>query len=73
MFLGAEHQKCIKFQRFLLEEFARLFKMFTNLGKKEIDGNEKLVRALEKCDCLEFELQKVREELAEYHAYDFDL
>ena len=47
------HQNCKKFQLFLLEEFARLFKMFTELGKKESDTNEKLLRALERCDRLD--------------------
>ena len=32
------HEKCKKFQSFLLDEFGRLFKMYTELGKKEIDG-----------------------------------
>jgi hypothetical protein len=75
IYLGKEvsHQKCVKFQRFLLEEFGRLFRMFTDMGKKETEANEKLLRALEKCDALEYELEKAREELAEYHFYEFDL
>ena len=67
------HQKCKKFQHFLLEEFARLFKMFTDLGKKEIEANEKLLRALEKCESLEFDVFNLRSELSEYHFYEFDL
>ena len=67
------HQKCKKFQLFLLDEFARLFKMFTEMGKKETESNEKLVRALEKCDSLQFDVQKLREELAQYHFYEYDL
>jgi hypothetical protein len=47
--------------------------MFTNLGKKELETNEKLVRALERCDSLESDNDKLREELAEYHFYEFDL
>jgi hypothetical protein len=67
------HHKCKKFQHFLLEEFGRLFRMYTDLGKKELEANEKLVRALEKCDSLVWENEKLREELAEYHFYEFDL
>jgi len=47
--------------------------MYTDLGKKELEANEKLVRALEKCDSLVWENEKLREELAEYHFYEFDL
>ena len=56
-----------------MEEFGRLFSMYTAMGKKESETNDKLVRALEKCDSLEFELQKLRHELSEYHFYEFDL
>ena len=54
-------------------EFSRLFRMYIDLGKKENEGNDKLVRALEKCDSLEFEVQKLREELSEYQFYEYDL
>jgi hypothetical protein len=64
------HEKCKKFHVFLLEEFARLFRMYTELGKKESDANDKLVRSLEKCDTLEYNLQKLKEELSEYKFYD---
>ena len=47
--------------------------MYTSIGKKESETNGKLVRALEKCDRLEFEVQKLRQELSEYHFYEFDL
>ena len=47
--------------------------MFTEMGKKETESNEKLVRALEKCDSLQFDVQKLREELAQYHFYEYDL
>jgi len=47
--------------------------MYTELGKKESKANEKLVRALEKCDSLEYDVAKLREELSEYHFYEFDL
>ena len=67
------HQKCKKFQSFLLEEFGRLFRMYSELGKKEIEANEKLVRALEKCDSLEYDVFKLRQDLSEYHFYEFDL
>jgi len=44
--------------------------MYTELGKKESDANDKLVRSLEKCDTLEYNLQKLKEELSEYKFYD---
>ncbi len=47
--------------------------MYSELGKKELETCEKLVRALEKCDTLEYENEKLREELSEYHFYEFDL
>jgi hypothetical protein len=47
--------------------------MYTELGKKECETNEKLLRALEKCDALQIENEKLREELSEYHFYEFDL
>ena len=73
-YLGGDlHQNCKKFQLFLVEEFARLFKMYTEVGKKEIEANDKLVRAMEKCESLSNDLDKLREELAEYHFYEFDL
>ncbi len=34
--------------------------MFVKIGKKESATNDKLVRALEKCDKLEFENEKLR-------------
>ena len=61
------------FQHFLLDEFARLFKMFTDLGKKEIEANKKLHLALEKCDSLQLDVDKLRNELSEYHFYEYDL
>ena len=67
------HEKCKKFQHFLLEEFGRLFKMFSDLGKKETSTSENLVRSLEKCDELENEVQRLRHELSEYHFYEYDL
>lgn len=71
MLLG--HEKCKKFQTFLLEEFGRLFQMYFDLEKKESESNDKLVCALEKCDFLESEIEKLRQELSEYHFYEFDL
>ena len=70
---NVSHQKCKKFQLFLLEEFGRLFSMYTAMGKKESETNDNLVRALEKCDSLDLEVQKLRRELSEYHFYEFDL
>jgi hypothetical protein len=55
-----------------LEEFGRLFKMYTVLGEKETVTSEKLLRALERCDELDYEVQNLRAELSEYHVYDFD-
>ncbi len=72
-FLGQKdvHFLCHKFQRFLLEEFGRLFKMNSELVKKETATSEKLLQALEKCDALDFEVQKLNDELNEYRSYDF--
>ena len=74
-FLGQNscHVKCYKFQRFLLEEFSRLFKLYSEMGKKETATSEKLVRALERSDELECENEKLRQELSDYHFYEFDL
>ena len=47
--------------------------MYTAMGKKESETNDNLVRALEKCDSLDLEVQKLRRELSEYHFYEFDL
>ena len=47
--------------------------MYTEIGKKETETNEKLVRALEKCDSLQYDVEKLREELAHYHFYEYDL
>jgi hypothetical protein len=65
------HHYCEKFQKFLLEEFGRLFRLYSELEKKESDTNDKLVCALEKCDSLDYEVQKLRQELAECHEFDF--
>ena len=67
------HRKCEKFQLFLLKEFGRLFRLYNDLGKKETATSERLLRALEKCDDLEVEVQKLRDELSEYHFYEYDL
>ncbi len=50
-----------------------MFRMYTEMCKKENDTNDKLVRALEKCDSLEYELQNVRDQLSEYELYEFEL
>ena len=63
----------MKFQQFLLDEFARLFRLYADLEKKELETSEKLVRALEKCDSLEYDIQKLHNELSEYHDFDNDL
>ena len=58
---------------FLLKEFGRLFKLFVELGKKETATSERLLRALERCDELEYDLQDLRHQLSEYHFYEYDL
>ncbi len=55
---------------FLLEEFGRLFRLFADLEKKESDTNDKLVIALERCDELVIEVEKLRHELSEYQQFD---
>ena len=67
------HRNCQKFQLFLLKEFGRLFKLFVELGKKETATSERLLRALERCDELEYDLQDLRHQLSEYHFYEYDL
>jgi len=47
--------------------------MYSNMCDKESATSEKLLRALERSDELEMELEKLRNELAEYHFYEFDL
>jgi hypothetical protein len=73
LFCLGEHENCKKFQFFLLKEFSRLFKMYVEMSKKETATSEKLLRALERCDELDYEVQKLRNELSEYHFYEFDL
>ena len=43
------------------------------MGKKETATSEKLLRALEKCEKYEIDVQKLRDELADYHFYEYDL
>jgi len=45
--------------------------MNSELVKKETATSEKLLQALEKCDALDFEVQKLNDELNEYRSYDF--
>ena len=47
--------------------------MYSEMTKKESATNEKLVRALAKADELDYEVTKLRDELAQYHFYEFDL
>ena len=63
----------MQYQKFLLEEFGRMFRLFNDLGKKETATSERLVRALERCNQLEYEVEKMRNELSEYHFYEYDL
>jgi hypothetical protein len=53
-----------------LEEFGRVFKLYTETCNKETETNEKLLRAMERSDQLEFEVEKLRNELAEIHFLD---
>ncbi len=50
-----------------------MFRMYSEACKKELDTNDKLIRALEKCDELNIEIERLREELSEYHFYEYDL
>jgi len=56
-----------------LEEFGRMFRLYTDLVEKETATSEKLLRALERCDELDIAIENLRKELAEYHSIDFDL
>ena len=47
--------------------------MYNELGKKETDTSERLLRALERCDELDIEVQRLRNELSDYHFYEYDL
>ena len=69
----SSHQNCKKFQLFLWQEFCRIFRMYSELGKKETDTSERLLRALERCDELDYEVQRLRNELSEYQFYEYDL
>jgi len=71
VFVG--HKNCEKFQRFLLDEFSRMFSMFSNMEKKETATSEKLLCALEKCDDLDYEVQRLRNLLSEFDVYEFDM
>ena len=44
-----------------------MFRMYNELDKKETATSEKLVSAMEKCDELDSEVQRLRHELSEYH------
>ena len=57
----------------MLTEFGRLFNMCSVLGEKETSTSEKLLRALERREKLEIEVEKLRTELAEYQFYEYDL
>lgn len=48
-----------------MEDFGRMFKMYNELCKKESSTNDKLIRALERCDELVSENEKLKAELAE--------
>jgi hypothetical protein len=64
--LGFHHEMCEKFQKFLLEEFGRLFKMYILLEQKEIHTSEKLIQAVERSDELEVEIQRLQRQLDEF-------
>ena len=67
------HRNCKKFQLFLLKEFCKMFRMYDEMSKKETVTSEKLLRALERCDELDYEVQNLRRELSEYQFYEYDL
>ncbi len=67
------HPNCKKFQKFLLEEFARMFSMYTQMGKKENEENQKLVCALERIDELQYEVDQLQDQLNEYQFSEFDM
>jgi hypothetical protein len=71
-FLLLGHQNCIKFQKFMLEEFGRLFKLYSDLQKKETETNEKLIRSMERIDELEYEVATLNDELSEFRFAEFD-
>ena len=50
-----------------------MFRMYDQMSKKETVTSEKLLRALERCDELDHEVQNLRRELSEYHFYEYDL
>ena len=58
------HQKCKQFQELLVDDFARLFKMYTDVCKKENETNNRLVIALEKCDQLDYEVVILKQQLS---------
>jgi hypothetical protein len=64
-----DHGKCKKFHSFLVKEFARLFSMYLDLGKKEQDTNEKLILALEKCDELTVEKEELERVIDDYREF----
>lgn len=47
--------------------------MYVEMREKETATSERLLRSLERCDKLDLKVQKLREELSEYHFYEFDL
>jgi hypothetical protein len=49
-----------------------MFRLYNESGKKETATSENLLRALERCDELDYEIGKLREEIAEYHSHDVD-
>jgi len=50
-----------------------MFSMFSNMEKKETATSEKLLCALEKCDDLDYEVQRLRNLLSEFDVYEFDM
>jgi hypothetical protein len=50
-----------------------MFRLFSDMEEKETATNEKLIRALERCDELDLEVEKLKRELSEFHELDHDL
>jgi hypothetical protein len=57
------HRNCKKFHQFLLDENARLYKMYSVIKGKELALNEKLLRVNLKCETLEFAVEKLKNEI----------
>lgn len=50
-----------------------MFSMYTQMGKKENEENQKLVCALERIDELQYEVDQLQDQLNEYQFSEFDM